>query len=63
MQNMKLAYSPECYSVTGLDKMTIFSSHIRNIHYTSFTEIFVIHGNVCSGYHGEESLETMSTAL
>ena len=62
MQNMMLAYSSKCYSVTGLDKITIFSTHIRNIQYTSFTEIFGIHGNVCSGYHGEESLETMSTA-
>ena len=48
MQNMTLAYSSKCYSVTGVDKVTIFSSHNSEYIDTWFTEIFGIHGNVCS---------------
>ena len=49
MQNMMLAYSSKCYSVTGVDKVTIFSSHIRNMkivdspNYLVSMAVFVLH--------------------
>ena len=63
MQNMMLAYSSKHYSVNGVDEVTICNSHIRNVPILDLPKIIGIHGNVCSGYHGNKPLEAMTNTL